>query len=275
MQLALSFAPPPMRLAVLGSGSAGNAVVVESGRARLMIDAGFSCRELEARLAAIDVPPATLDAVLLTHEHEDHIRGAVRFARRHGVPVCASSGTLDALALGEDPPPVRILRSGALSEVGGFVVEPFGLPHDAREPLGLVLEDRFGRRVGLVADLGTRSRLAWGRLSGLDALVLEANHDLDMLRNGPYPWPLKQRVASRHGHLSNRDAAEGLRELAGDRLGIVVLYHLSRTNNTAALALATVSEELARIDSVARVCVASQERPSGWLLIGGEQAVGL
>ena len=115
--------------------------------------------------------------------------------------------------------------------MAGFEVEPFLIPHDAREPVGLVVEDGAGHRVGLAADLGYRSHLAWARLARLDALLLETNHDLEMLRNGPYPWPLKQRVAGRHGHLSNADAAEGLPELLHDALRLVVLYHLSRTNN--------------------------------------------
>ena len=122
------------------------------------------------------------------------------------------------------------------------------MPHDAREPVGVVVEDPGGGgRVGLVADLGCRSRLAWARLAGVHALLLEANHDLEMLRNGPYPWSLKQRVAGRHGHLSNADAADGLSELAHEGLRHVVLYHLSQVNNLPALAAAVVGEELARL----------------------------
>ena len=128
-----------------------------------------------------------------------------------------------------------------------------------------MIQDGAGRRVGLAADLGTRSRLAWGRLAGVDVLVLETNHDLDMLRNGPYPWALKQRVAGRHGHLSNREAAEGLPELMSERLRWVVLYHLSRTNNLPALAAAAIGETLDREGCSAQMAVTEQDHPTPWL----------
>ncbi len=258
----------PLRLVVLGSGSGGNAVVVEVGGHRLLLDAGFSCREIERRLAQRGLAPAGFDAVVVTHEHEDHVRGADRFCRRHGVPLFATAGTLDGSPLSE---PTRrgatVIRSGEPWEVGGFRLEAFSIPHDAREPVGLVLEDGCGRRVGLVADLGTRSRLAWGRLVDLDLLILEANHDLEMLRNGPYPWPLKQRVAGRHGHLSNADAADGLAELVCDRLHWVVLYHLSRTNNLPALAADAAGEALSKVSSPATLLVSEQHQPTAWVEI--------
>jgi phosphoribosyl 1,2-cyclic phosphodiesterase len=259
-------AKPPMRTVVLGSGSSGNSLVVESGEGRILIDAGFSCRELERRLASVGLAPAEIDAVVLTHEHSDHSRGADRFVRRHGQPLLATAGTLgsrkwsDGLASS-----LVVIRSGEACEVAGFSLEPFAVPHDAREPVGLVIEDGAGHRLGLVADLGSRSRLAWGRLRELDTLILEANHDLEMLRSGPYPWSLKQRVAGRHGHLSNRSAAEGLPELLSDRLRWVVLYHLSRTNNLPGLAAAVVTEELARRGSGAEVALTCQDEPSPWL----------
>ncbi|HEV3458225.1 MAG TPA: MBL fold metallo-hydrolase [Thermoanaerobaculia bacterium] len=261
---------PPLRVVVLGSGSGGNAVVVESGRDRILVDAGFSSRELTRRLALVGVEPGSLSALVLTHEHGDHCRGAARFARRHRLPVFATAGTLgeigfdDATAQG-----ATVLRSGEPCEVAGFLVEPFLLPHDAREPIGAVIEDGAGRRLGLVADCGTHSHLAWARLRELDILVMETNHDLDMLRNGPYPWPLKQRVAGRHGHLSNREAAGGLPELLCDRLRWLVLYHLSRTNNLPALAAATLGEALAREGCSARIEVAGQFQPTAWLQVAG------
>lgn len=257
----------PLRVTVLGSGSSGNAVVVESGGRRLLVDAGFSCRELERRLGEREVEPETLSALVVTHEHGDHVRGADRFHRRWGLPLYATAGTLEGAAgLGKAARgATRVIRSGEPWEVEGFRLEAFLIPHDAREPVGLVIEDEAGRRVGLVGDLGSRSRLAWGRLRDLDLLILETNHDLEMLRNGPYPWALKQRVASRHGHLSNHDAAEGLLELLGDRLQWVVAYHLSRTNNLPALAAAAIGEVLVRESCPARITVAEQDRPSGWL----------
>lgn len=262
-----------MRIAILGSGSRGNALVLDSGDRRILIDAGFSCRELERRLRLLDVEPETLSALVITHEHSDHVRGAGRFVRRHGVPVYATDGTAGSEAfarpLGADAEKARRrLVSGVPIEVCGFQVEPFAIPHDAAEPVGLVVEDGAGYRLGLAADLGSRSRLAWGRLTDLDFLVLETNHDLGMLRNGPYPWFLKQRVAGRHGHLSNGDAVGGVPELVCDRLRWVVLYHLSRTNNSPALAAEAVGEALDREGCGAGVAVTHQDRPTDWLDLG-------
>jgi phosphoribosyl 1,2-cyclic phosphodiesterase len=259
-------AGPPLRVAVLGSGSGGNAVVVESGSHRILIDAGFACREIERRLAAVGVDPKSLSALILTHEHVDHCRGAARFAKRHHLPIYATQGTLDGWGFKpEVAASAVVLRSGEPVQVSGFVVEPFAIPHDAREPVGFLVEDGAGRRVGLAADLGSRTRLAWARLAEVDLLLLEANHDLDMLRTGPYPWALKQRVAGRHGHLSNREAAEGIPELVSSRLRCVALYHLSRTNNLPALAAAAVAEALEREGCRAALAVTDQFRPTPWL----------
>lgn len=263
-----------MRVAVLGSGSAGNAVVVESEGHRLLIDAGFSCRQIEQRYKTVSGEALTFDAVLLTHEHQDHCRGLPVLWRKHTFSVFATSGTMEALRLdGARPNRRHVIRSGEPFEVRNpagevtFKVEPFSLPHDAREPVGYVVEDAAGRRLGLAADLGCRSQLAWGRLRDLDILIIEANHDLQMLRNGPYPWHLKQRVASRHGHLSNREAAEGIQDLCDDRLHKVVLYHLSRTNNQPALAAQAMGEKLAAIGAPADVIVTRQDEPSGWISV--------
>ncbi len=258
-----------MRLAVLGSGSGGNSLIVESGGRRLLIDAGFSCRQIERRLASLDEDARRLDALLLTHEHRDHCRGVDVLARRHSLPIYATRGTLAGCALGtEVTAQTRSVRSGRpfeVPEAPGFRIEAFGVPHDAREPVGYVIEDDEGCRAGLVADLGSRSQLAWGRLRDLDCLVIESNHDLQMLRTGPYPWYLKQRVASRHGHLSNHDAATGVVELLCDRLSSVVLYHLSRTNNFPALAAQAMGEGLDRAGSSAQVILSGQDEPTPWL----------
>ena len=259
-------AGPPLRVGILGSGSGGNAVVLESGSRRLLIDAGFSCREIVKRMKRLDFDPGTLDAVLLTHEHQDHCKGARVLLQKLKLPLYGTAGTLEGAGLRAQAARAGgELRSGVAVEVAGFVVEPFMIPHDASEPVGFVVEDPCGRRIGLVADLGCRTSLAWGRLRDLDLLILETNHDLDMLRNGPYPWSLKQRVAGRHGHLSNREAAEGLPELLGDRLRWVVLYHLSRTNNLPALAAAAVGETLDREGCRAQLAVSEQDHPTPWL----------
>lgn len=266
---------PPLRFCVLGSGSSGNAVVVESGRSRLLIDAGFSARELSKRLRDVGVDPRSLGGLVLTHEHGDHVRGANRLAHRLSLPLWGTVGTLEGTQLTERVRQfARPLRSGNRQEVAGFEIEPFTVPHDAREPIGLVIRDSYGRSLGLVADLGMRSRLAWGRLRDLDALILEANYDLEMLRHGPYPWSLKQRVAGNHGHLSNRDAALGLDELVSERLRTIVLYHLSRTNNTPDIALREISERLSALGSPAEVVVSSQHQPTGWLEVRTQLELG-
>jgi phosphoribosyl 1,2-cyclic phosphodiesterase len=259
-----------MRLVVLGSGSEGNAVVIEAGGRRLLVDAGFSAREIKRRLAKVGLEPEDLHGVVLTHEHLDHVRGVERFCRKRRVPIYATAGTVGGMSLRPEVAAlVRCCRSGVPFEAGGFVVELFSVPHDAREPVGVVVEDPGGGgRVGLVSDLGCRSRLAWSRLGGVHALVLEANHDLEMLRNGPYPWPLKQRVAGRHGHLSNADAADGLAELAHEGLQHVVLYHLSQVNNLPALAAAVVGEELTRLRTQAAMTISGQFEPTPWLTVG-------
>lgn len=257
-----------MRLAVLGSGSRGNALVVESHGRRLLVDAGFSCKEIGRRLEGLGLEPSQLDGLLLTHEHSDHVCGADVLLRRHRLPCRATAGTLSSGKLGEGALSfAKPVRSGETFELGGFRVEAFKVPHDAREPVGFTLEDAAGRRLGVVADLGARSQLAWAKLRDLDALVLETNHDLQMLRDGPYPWHLKQRIAGRFGHLSNREAAEGLADLVSERLGCVVLYHLSTTNNAPALAFEAISDTLGRLRSPARVELARQEVATEWLAV--------
>jgi phosphoribosyl 1,2-cyclic phosphodiesterase len=259
---------------VLGSGSAGNSVIVESGRHRVLVDAGFSCRQIEKRLESVGIEPASVGTIVLTHEHGDHVRGAARFAKRHGATIFGTRGTLEHSRLMDKPVQTRELKSSRPQRIEGFLLHPFTVPHDAREPIGLVIEDGSGRRVGVACDLGTASRLAWAHLSDLDGLVVETNHDLDMLRNGPYPWHLKQRVASRHGHLSNREAAEGLEELITDRLQWVVLYHLSKTNNSPALAAEEIGRVLRENGSRARVCVSEQIVPTPWLAVEDTAGIG-
>ena len=269
-QLAAPTPRPPLpntsrlRVISLGSGSRGNCLYVESGTGSLLVDAGFSCRQLEKRLVSIGVDPKSVDAILLTHEHGDHSRGAVRFSHRNQSRVFATAGTLASRALAKLPDGTTV-RSGVDFEAAGFRIEPFAVPHDASEPVGFTLEDADGFRVGVVADLGARTQLAWAKLRDLSVLVLETNHDLDMLRGGPYPWVLKQRVASRHGHLSNRDAAAGLDELISDRLRAVVLYHLSETNNLPELAYSSVAEALEQAGCEARIVLAGQDQTSDWI----------
>ena len=221
--------------------------------------------------------------MILTHEHQDHVRGAKRLALRHDLPIYATAGTLnggglvnDCLPFEEGPryPESRTVRSGEPFEIVsrgdgpaeiGFRVEAFRIPHDAADPVGYMVEDAAGHRLGLLSDIGTRSQLAWGRLRDLDCLILETNHDLQMLRTSPYPWHVKQRIASRHGHLSNREAAQGLPDLICDRLRTVMPYHLSQTNNQPTLAAEAVGEALDREGSSASVVLTEQNQPTAWV----------
>jgi phosphoribosyl 1,2-cyclic phosphodiesterase len=225
-----------MRFAMLGSGSQGNGTVVQAGSTTVLVDCGFMLRDTENRLRRLGVAPHTVNAIVVTHEHYDHIGGVARFARKHRLPVYLTNGTRDGWKDGPVPRN-QIVFSGQPFTVGDIRVEPFAVPHDARDPVQYVLGDgRF--RVGVVSDVGSITDLMVAALSGCDALLLEFNHDLDMLMNGIYAPPLKQRVAGPLGHLSNAQAAELLGALDRSRLRHLVLTHLSQKNNTPELALA-------------------------------------
>ncbi len=250
-----------MRFASLGSGSSGNATIVERGRTRVMMDCGFTLTETKARLGRLGLSPADLAAIVVTHEHDDHLGGVARLARRFAIPVYLTRGT--AQWLPEDFPLVlvRIIDSHATFAVGDLQVEPFPVPHDAREPVQYVFGDG-AVRVGVVTDLGCTTAHVQEKLTACDALVLECNHDLDLLMSGPYPASLKQRVSGRFGHLSNRDAGALLANLDRSKLKHVVAAHLSKQNNTPALAVAALARALGCEDSW--VGVATQEDGFDW-----------
>jgi phosphoribosyl 1,2-cyclic phosphodiesterase len=242
-----------VRIVVLASGSGGNAVVIEVDGACVLIDCGISYRQLATRMKSLGLEPGRIEAVLLTHEHEDHVKGLGVFLRRHPVPVLATVGTLEGMPL--QPPSPRPLASGREVRLGGLSVVPVQTCHDAREPVGFVLESGH-RRVGLVTDTGVFTGLLAERLSECHAVLLECNHDRDLLRVGPYPWPLKQRIASRTGHLSNEQACAALERLAHSQLEVVVGMHLSQTNNRPEMVKRELSAVLA--GSRVRLEVASQ-----------------
>jgi len=234
-----------VRLVPLSSGSRGNATLVELDGARVLVDAGLSCRELVRRLALVGVAPESLDGVLLSHEHEDHARGVERFSRRHGVPVYCSAQTLAALDLS----PVHLaawrpLPEGRPLRIGPLEVEAFPVPHDAVRPVAFVLQGA-GVRLGLATDLGHVTAPVIAKLSGLDVLLVEFNHDERLLRQGPYPPSVQQRVAGGLGHLSNAAAGDLLRRTVGGTCVAVVLAHLSETNNRPELARRAAAAALA------------------------------
>jgi phosphoribosyl 1,2-cyclic phosphodiesterase len=231
-----------MRFASLGSGSKGNALLVESGRTRILIDCGFGPRELASRLARLGLAPEDLDAILVTHEHSDHVGGVARAAQRYSLDVHMSHGTCVAAGLAGQIE-ASLFDSHAQFAIGDLRIEPFPVPHDAREPTQFVVGDGQ-RRLGVLTDAGCITPHMVAMLDGCDGLVLECNHDVEMLRNGSYPWALKQRVGGRLGHLDNRAAASLLEQMDRRRLQHVVAAHLSEQNNTPDLARAALAGAL-------------------------------
>ncbi len=246
-----------MRFASLGSGSEGNALVVERGRTRLMVDCGFGLADACRRLARLAVVPDELSAILVTHEHGDHLGGVARLALKYGLPVWLSHGTLSQWQV-ERLPQVEIFDSHSLFAIEELQVQPYPVPHDAREPAQFVFSDGV-RRLGLLTDAGSVTAHMVDMLSGLDALVLECNHDAGMLAGGPYPPFLKQRVGGAYGHLENGQAEDLLKRVDQSRLQHVAAAHLSATNNTPELACAA----LARALGCAQDWVATARQDSG------------
>ncbi len=235
-----------IRLVVLGSGSAGNATCIEGDGARILLDAGFSCRELTLRLRAVGVEPHRLDALVITHEHADHVRGAALFSRTYNVPVYCAPETARAASLERQGAHAPIpVGAGVAFAVGPLSLTPFPVPHDAAATVGYAVECG-GVRVGYATDLGHTAGPVRDGLRDCDLLILESNHDVEMLRAGPYPEVVKQRVLSRHGHLDNETAADLACEVAGERTRHLVLAHLSRTNNRPDLALAAARRSFER-----------------------------
>lgn len=231
-----------MRFASLGSGSQGNALIVEAGSTRLMLDCGFGIGECTFRLERLGLEPSDLDAILVTHEHDDHIGGVARFARKYELPVYLTYGTLTALN-GErgTAAEITIIDSHTPFAIHDIEVRPFPVPHDAREPAQFVFSDGSAT-LGVLTDTGTSTPHIAGMLSGLSALVLECNHDADMLANGAYPISLKRRIASRFGHLANEAAAQLIAALDLSRLQHLIAAHLSQQNNTPDLARAAIAQ---------------------------------
>lgn len=252
-----------MRFASLGSGSRGNALVVESGCTRILLDCGFGPRNLATRLARIGLVPDDIDAILVTHEHTDHIGGVAASARRHDIDVYLTHGTLSVAVL--DGVTVRVIDSHTRFALGDLEIQPFPVPHDAREPAQFVFSDG-GRRLGVLTDAGCVTPHMVEMLSGCDALVLECNHDAAMLADGRYPPHLKRRIAGRFGHLDNMAAADLLAQIDKSRLRHVVAAHLSQENNKPVLATAALARVLGcQTDWIG---VADQDNGFDWRDIG-------
>jgi len=318
------YAQAMVRFTVLASGSKGNSTVVCGGKTRILVDAGLSCRELFRRMRLAGEDPATLDAILITHEHQDHVNGLAVTARKLGIPVYFTEGThrawgrwlsprkqmsyaqwleqckkqaaerqaeaeasesdpdevevmaestepveaeqsAEAPAAVKDPtwlPAVEYFQAGQPFQIGDIAVSPFTIPHDATDPVGFVFQTE-GVRMAIATDLGYVPPNVKAQLKKLDLLLLESNHDLEMLRDGPYPWSVKQRVLSRVGHLSNEAAATFLEEDYDGQATYVILGHLSESNNLPELARVTAERALSGRASLLanRLLLAEQHEP--------------
>jgi phosphoribosyl 1,2-cyclic phosphodiesterase len=286
-----------MRMTVLASGSKGNSTLVSSSRTRILVDAGLSCRELLKRMHVANEDPSAIDALLITHEHQDHVQGVAVLARKLGVPVYFTEAThrawmrwmmphkrmtyaawLAQRQAGvsvadeatdqteqEDPcrlPGVEYFAAGSGFSIGDIAVTPFTIPHDAADPVGFVFEAE-GVRMAIATDLGYMPLNVKMTIRNCDVLMLESNHDLEMLREGPYPWSVKQRVMSRVGHLSNEAASDYLEKNYDGNASYVVLAHLSECNNLPELARVTAERALRdRMSLLAnKLMLAQQDAP--------------
>lgn len=253
----------PVHLTILGSGSSGNCAYLETEETRLLIDAGFSLRQIRQRLATIGRVPENLTGVLVTHEHSDHVQGLAGLSEKLHIPIYCNrftkEGAEQQLQTRLD---CRLFTTGATFEVGDIVVETFSIPHDAQDPVGYLLKTTSGN-VGFLTDLGHATRLVLERVRRANILVLESNHDVKMLQDCPRrPWSLKQRILGRHGHLSNEAAAAAAAEIMSAELQHLYLAHLSRECNRPELAYQVMLECLEKITAKhVRLELTSQSTP--------------
>jgi phosphoribosyl 1,2-cyclic phosphodiesterase len=262
-----------MRLCVIGSGSSGNVLYAESGDARILVDVGLSGRETSRRLTAVGIDPSSLTAIILTHEHADHAKGVSVLARTYGLPIYVSPATRDACQFGRNAEQMRFvdISSSEPFRIGGLEFYPFTVPHDAADQFGFILESERAK-AAIVTDLGYITQLVCDRVRGADVLILESNHDVEMLKICPhYPWALKQRVLSRHGHLSNDHVSEFLQRDFDGKAEHIILAHLSKNTNHPHLARLSALQALdARgslffRDAERRVRCAEQDKPGEWI----------
>lgn len=256
-----------MKISLLASGSKGNAVYVESGDSRLLIDAGLSGVEILKRLSNIGVDGSTLDAILVSHDHSDHIKGAGTLARKLKIPLLVSYPTRQACDKLLKKTESIEFESGYSFGFRDLVIDPFPITHDAVDPVGFTIDSREGR-IGFATDLGVVTRLVTNKLERCRMLVLEANHDEEMLLNGPYPWHLKQRIKSKHGHISNAESMQLLGELLHDGLEGVLLAHLSEVNNSPELPHGAATMLLSSQTCCSpKLVIGNQYQPSEMLVI--------
>ncbi len=255
----------------VASGSSGNCICLGSDQCHVMIDAGISGKRIEEGMNTYDYTTSDMDGVLITHEHSDHIQGLGVVARKYGLPIYATKGTADAIlqssSVGKiDPSLFHVIEAGKTFSIGDLEIYPMSISHDAADPVAYLVSD--GRhRVGVVTDLGYYDAGIVSHMEGLDALLLEANHDIHMLQVGAYPYPLKQRILGERGHLSNETSGQLLGQILHDGMQHILLGHLSKENNYDELAYETVRLEISLGDNPYRgndfpIEVAKRDRPS-------------
>lgn len=240
---------------MLASGSSGNCTFVSAGRTRILVDAGLSRREVDNRLRAIGEDPKKLNAILISHEHSDHVSGLPRLAKHLGIPVYLSHVTAPTIQWTDCEANVETFQAGAGISIGDLEVDTFTVPHDAVDPVAFAFRAQ-GLKIGLVTDLGYIPESIKYHLRGTDLLILESNHDLEMLKVGPYPWVVKQRVMGRRGHLSNDVVGEFIRRDLDSSTSVLVLGHLSENNNHPELVRMVASQALAGRELFTRLVVA-------------------
>lgn len=252
-----------MQFTVLGSGSAGNCSYLETGETRLLIDAGFSGKQIRDRLASISRAPEGLSGILITHEHSDHIQGLVGLCSKLNIPIYCNRLTRDGIQeMLKGRFNTQLFETGSTFEIGDVVIETFSVPHDAYDPVGFMLRTVCGN-IGFLTDLGHATKLVVERVRSANVLVLETNHDIKMLQENPHrPWSLKQRILGRHGHLSNEAGADVAQQIVSAELKQIYLGHLSRDCNKPELAFRAVSDRMQKIGAThVNLQVTSQEKP--------------
>ncbi len=251
-----------MKLCVLGSGSKGNAVLIQAGNTRILIDAGFSTRVMSKRFSSIGVDPRSIEAVVITHEHIDHAKGAAAGAKKWGWQLYATEGTMGA-CIGLAEADTRSIASNGTLEIGDIELRTVMTSHDAEEPIAIIATGKpTGVRAAIVYDLGTMTEAVARAMERVEILIIESNYDGEMLRNGPYPLMLQRRIAGREGHLSNRAAAIAAASCAHRGLAHVVLAHLSEVNNSPRLANDTMERALKRTSFKGQITTGVQDAPS-------------
>ena len=251
-----------MQIASLGSGSKGNATLINHESTTLLVDCGFSLKQFNQRLARLELQPENIDAILVTHEHSDHSGGVLRLANTYNLPVWSTRGT--ARAAFADEFEYHDLRGGKVFSIGSLNILPVTVPHDAGEPVQFVFEVRnTGKKLGILTDTGHITSHITQAYNGLDGLLLEFNYDEDMLKQGPYPYNIKQRVAGDLGHLSNLQSMSLLRNIDTERLSCLIAGHISENNNSPEL----VAEQLSLLTDIPSPVLANQNNGFGWITI--------